>query len=46
MRLLRPIILILFSTVDSLRHQLPVSNAITTQLIRNDLSGFAAMTAQ
>ena len=43
MRLFRPIIFILFSAVDRLWHQLPVSNAIAAQFVRHDLSRLAAM---
>jgi len=43
MRLLRSIILILFSTVGSLRDQLSVSDAITAQFISHDLSGLISM---
>jgi hypothetical protein len=43
MRLLSPIILILFSAVYRLGNQLPMSNAITPQLVRHDLPGFSSM---
>ena len=43
MRLLSPIILILLSTVDRLRNQLPMSHAIAAQLVRHDLPGLATM---
>jgi hypothetical protein len=46
MRLLCPIILILFSAVNRLGDQFPVSNSIAKQLIRNDLPGFTAMVSQ
>jgi len=42
MRLLCPVILSLFGTVDSLGNELPMGNAIAAQLIRNDLPGFTA----
>jgi hypothetical protein len=40
MRLLSPIILILFGAMNHFRHQLPVSDSITTKLIGNDLTRF------
>ena len=43
MRLLSPIILILFSAVDGLWNQLSVSDSITTQFIRDDFPGFSAV---
>ena len=43
MRLLGPVILILFSTVDRLRYQLSMHYAITSQLVRHDLPGLTAM---
>ena len=43
MRLLCPIILILLSTVDRLRNQLPMGDSIAAQFICHDLPGFAAM---
>ncbi len=46
MRLLCPIILILLSTVDRLRHHLPMRYSIAAQLISHDLPGFAAMATQ
>jgi len=46
MGLLSPVILILLGTVDRLGYQLSLGNSIAAQLIRNDLSGLAAMTAQ
>jgi hypothetical protein len=42
MGLLSPIILILLCTVDRLRHQFTVSDAIAAQFICHDLPGFAA----
>jgi hypothetical protein len=45
-RLLSPIILILFGTVDRFRDQFPMSNPIATQLVCHYLPGIAAMTAQ
>jgi len=44
--LLCSIIAVLFSTVDCARNQFPVSNIITPQLIRHDLSRLAAMASQ
>jgi hypothetical protein len=44
-RLLSPIVLILFSTVDRIWNQLSMSYAITTQFVGNDLTGFASMAA-
>ena len=46
MGLLCSIIAVLFSTVDCARNQFPVSNTITPQLIRHDLSRLAAMASQ
>ena len=46
MRLLCPIILILFSAVDHFGHQLPVSNSIAAKLVSHDLPGLAAVTPQ
>ena len=43
MRLIRPIILIMLSTVDGLRDQIPVCDTIAAQLIRDDLPGFCTM---
>ena len=43
-RLLRPIILILLSTVDRLGHQFPMRYTITSQFIGHDLPGLSAMT--
>jgi hypothetical protein len=43
MRPLRPIVGILRIIVDNTWHQLPVSNTITSQLIRHDLPGLAAV---
>ena len=45
-RLLGPIILTLFSTMDRLWHQLTMCNAIASQLIRHYLSGLSTMAAQ
>ena len=45
-RLLSPIILKLPGTVDRLRNQFPMSNAITAQFIGHDLPGFAAVASQ
>ena len=44
--LLSSIILILFSTMNHIWHQLPMSNAIATQFVRHDLPGLAAMRSQ
>ena len=46
MRLLRPIIFILFSTVDSLGYQLSMGNSITSQFICNDLPWLTTMIPQ
>ena len=43
MRLFGPNILILLGNVDRLGNQLPMSHAISTQLIRHGLSGLAAI---
>ena len=43
MGLLCPIILILLSTVDRFRNQLPMSNTIAAQFVSHDLPGFTAM---
>ena len=43
MRLLSAVVLILFGTVDRLRHQLSVSHPIAAQLVRHDLPGLATM---
>ena len=45
-RLLRPIILILFSTVDRLGHQLSMCYTIAAQLICHDLPRLTAMATQ
>jgi hypothetical protein len=44
MGLLCPVVGILRIIVDNIWHQLTVSNAITTQLIRNDFPGLALVT--
>jgi len=46
MRLFRPIILILLSTVDRLRNQFSVSKTIAAQLIRHDLPRLSRMASQ
>ena len=46
MRLFSPIILILCSAMNHIRHQLPVSDSIAAQFVRHDLSGLATMTPQ
>ena len=46
MRLLCPIIFILFSTEDRLENQLTMGNTITPQLICHDLPGFTLVTPQ
>jgi hypothetical protein len=46
MRLLCPIILILFSAMNHIRHQLTVSNSIAPQLVSHDLSGLSTVTSQ
>ena len=46
MRLLGPIILILFSTVDRLGGQLSMCNTIASQFIGDDLPGLTAMAPQ
>jgi hypothetical protein len=43
MRLLRPIILTLFGTVNGLGHKLTMCNAVAAQLVSHNLPGFAAM---
>ena len=43
MGLLSSIILILFSTMNHIWHQLPMSNAIATQFVRHDLPGLATV---
>ena len=45
MRLLGPVILILLGAVDRLGYQLTMRYSITTQLVSDDLSGFATMVA-
>ena len=45
-RLLSPVILILLSTVDRSRNQLPMSNTVTSQFVGHDLPGFTAMVSQ
>ena len=42
-RLFCPIVRILRRIMDDLRNQLSMSNAIASQLIRHDLSGFTTM---
>ena len=42
-RLLCPIILILLSTVDRLGYQLPMCDAVTSQLVSHNLPGFTTM---
>jgi hypothetical protein len=44
-RLLCSIILVLLSTVDRIGNQLTMCDSMTTQLVGNDLTGFASMTA-
>ena len=46
MRLLHPIILIPFSTVDHIRHQFSMGDWITAKFVRHDLSGFTTMATQ
>ena len=43
MGLLDSVILILLSTVDRLRDQIPMSDAIASKLICDDFPGFTAM---
>ena len=45
-KLLCPIILIPFNTVDRLRNQFTVSNAIVSKLVSRDLSRLVAMIPQ
>ena len=46
MRLLCSIVLILLGTVNGCRNQPSMRYAITSEFIRNDLSGFSAMNKQ
>lgn len=46
MRLLGPIILILFGAVDRLRDQFTMCHAITPELVRYNFPGFIAMASQ
>ena len=46
MRLFSPIILILLGTVDRLRDQFPMRDAIASQFICQDLPGLPAMASQ
>jgi hypothetical protein len=46
MRLFDPIILILLGAVDRLRHDLPMGDWITSQLISDDLPGFTSIASQ
>jgi hypothetical protein len=46
MRLLGPIVDILRSVMKNIKHQVSMSNTITSQFVCHDLSGLAAMTAQ
>ena len=43
MRLLRSIILVLFSDMDHFRHQLTMSNTIASQFICHDLPGLTTV---
>jgi len=46
MRLLCPIVLVLFGTVDRLGYQLSMGDTIASQLVGHDLPGLASVASQ